>query len=112
MTPTGQTSEIIRKQFPTRSYSVTADESTTAIVENAGLGMMWLQCAGGTLGTITITGSLEKDGVYEEPTVETALTTLGESAAPVALPPGYYGLPYLKITADSGSHTILVGGAG
>jgi hypothetical protein len=110
--PTGQKVEIIRTHFPTKEYTITDDAATTPIIERAGLGRMWIQCPAETLGSLEVLGALKATGPFVAPTVDNDLTTLDDSDAPVALPDDYYGLPYLKIVADSGSHTILVGGSG
>ena len=111
MTPTGQTSEIIRKQYPTREYAITDDAATTAVIETAGLGALWAQCPSASLGAVEVLGSINKDGTFAEPQIAEPVTTFGDSAGPIAFYE-YHGLPYLKIVADSGSHTILVGGSG
>jgi hypothetical protein len=112
MNPTGQTVEVIRKQFPTRTFSITNDANTTPVIERAGLARMWVQCPAGTLGPVQVLGSLSPTGPFAEPTITEKLTTLGSSNAPIPLPDDYYGLLYLKFVADSGTHTIVVGGAG
>lgn len=107
-----QKAELVRPVMPLLKITITDDAGTTPVIENYGYSRMWLQCPAETLGGVTVLGALAFNGPFAEPVINDPLDSFGDSDEPVQRPDSYFGLPYIKIVADSGEHEIWISGQG
>lgn len=102
-----QPSRIIRPAYDGQALQLTANVATTPTIEAWGRSRTWIYSASSI--TVSVFGSLTANGPYVLPTVDAPLQTINGL---VSLPDAYWGIPYLRIVASTGTPQIQLGGMG